>query len=70
MLPLRNTSNRAPRWIIPRNPVVDILLSLNIFGSETIFSWIPEGLLRLFFYRDLADIAPPLTKDGGPGLFT
>jgi hypothetical protein len=30
-------------------------------------SWIPEALLRLFFYRDLADLAPP---KGTRGLFT
>ena len=59
---------RSEKWIIPRNPVVDVLLSLNIFGSETIFSWIPENLLRLFFYRDLADLSPP--KNSGKGLFT
>lgn len=56
------------RWIIPRNPIVDILLSLNIFGSETIFSFIPETLLRVFFYRDLADLAPP--KGSNKGIFT
>jgi hypothetical protein len=37
---------------------------LNIFGEETMFSWIPEGLLRLLFYRDLADISPPPGKKG------
>lgn len=50
--------SRSEKWIIPRNLVVDVLLSLNIFGQETIFSWIPETLLRKFFYRDLEDIAP------------
>lgn len=53
--------SRSDKWIIPRNPVVDVLLSLNIFGQETLLSWIPETLLRRFFYRDLADLAP------GPG---
>jgi hypothetical protein len=48
--------------------VIDILLSLNIFGSETVLSWIPENLLRLFFYRDLSDLSPP--RDSGKGLFT
>jgi hypothetical protein len=37
---------------------------LNIFGGETPFSWIPETLLRLFFYRDLADLAPPANTKG------
>ena len=60
---------RSEKWIIPRNPAIDILLSLNILGSETIFSWIPENLLRLFFYRDLADLSPPRGKNGR-GLFT
>lgn len=56
--------SRSDKWIIPRNALVDMLLALNVFGEETVFSWIPEGLLRLFFYRDLKDLAP--TK----GLFT
>jgi hypothetical protein len=51
--------------IIPRNAFVDTLLAFNVFGQETIFSWIPETLLRLFFYRDLKDLAPP-----HQGLFT
>ncbi|WPH01928.1 baeyer-villiger monooxygenase [Acrodontium crateriforme] len=60
--------SRSEKWIIPRNPIIDMLLSLNIFGAETPLSFIPETLLRLFFYRDLADLAPP----GGStkGLFT
>ena len=59
---------RSEKWIILRNPVVDILLSLNILGSETILSWIPENILRLFFYRDLADLSPP--RNSGNGIFT
>lgn len=57
---------RSDKWIIPRNAIVDVILSLNIFGEETVFSWIPEKLLRRFFYRDLEDLAPPTSK----GLFT
>ena len=57
--------SRSDKWIIPRNPVVDVLLSFNIFGQETMMSWIPEALLRKFFYRDLEDIAPT-----NKGLFT
>jgi cation diffusion facilitator CzcD-associated flavoprotein CzcO len=56
---------RSDKWIIPRNPIIDILLSFNIFGAETPFSWIPETLLRKFFYRDLKDLAPT-----DKGLFT
>lgn len=56
---------RSDKWIIPRNPVVDVLLSFNIFGGETPFSFIPEWLLRKFFYRDLQDLAPT-----DKGLFT
>lgn len=59
--------SRSEKWIIPRTPLVDAILSLNVFGGETIFSWIPEGILRLFFYRDLRDMAPP---PGSKGLFT
>jgi hypothetical protein len=49
---------RSDKWIIPRNPIIDILFSLNIFGQETFLSWIPEMILRKFFYRDLRDLAP------------
>ncbi len=56
---------RSDKWIIPRNPVIDILLSFNVFGGETIFSWIPELLLKKLFYRDLEDLAP-----SDKGLFT
>jgi hypothetical protein len=50
--------SRSDKWIIPRNILVDVLLSLNIWGQETVFSWVPEALLRRFFYRDLEDLAP------------
>ncbi len=56
---------RSDKWIIPRNAFVDILLAFNILGQETVFSWIPESLLRVFFYRDLKDLAP-----ASGGLFT
>ncbi|CZT01098.1 related to ACB 4-hydroxyacetophenone monooxygenase [Rhynchosporium graminicola] len=56
---------RSDKWIIPRNPIVNVLLSFNIFGGETIFSWIPELLLKKLFYRDLEDLAP-----SDKGLFT
>ncbi|KAF2269081.1 FAD/NAD(P)-binding domain-containing protein [Lojkania enalia] len=63
-----NVLARSEKWIIPRNPLIDMLLALNIFGSETIFSWIPEDILRLFFYRDLYDISPP--RNSNKGIFT
>lgn len=50
--------SRSDKWIIPRNIIVDTLLSFNIFGQETFLSFIPEFLLRKLFYRDLQDIAP------------
>jgi hypothetical protein len=56
---------RSDKWIIPRNPIVDVLLSFNIFGGETFLSWIPELLLKKLFYRDLEDLAPT-----DKGLFT
>ncbi|KAI0132988.1 monooxygenase [Xylariales sp. AK1849] len=50
--------SRSDKWIIPRNPIINVLLSFNIWGQETALSWIPETLLRKFFYRDLQDLAP------------
>ncbi|KAJ5662615.1 uncharacterized protein N7477_010231 [Penicillium maclennaniae] len=54
--------SRSDKWIIPRNVLVQSLLAFNVFGQETSLSWIPESLLKKFFYRDLQDIAP--TDDG------
>lgn len=56
---------RSDKWIIPRNPIWNMLLAFNIFGQETTLSWIPETLLRKLFYRDLEDLAP-----ANKGIFT
>ncbi|KAK4184612.1 hypothetical protein QBC35DRAFT_505557 [Podospora australis] len=56
---------RSDKWIIPRNAFWNVLLAMNIFGQETLLSWIPEMLLRKVFYRDLEDLAP-----AKKGLFT
>jgi cation diffusion facilitator CzcD-associated flavoprotein CzcO len=58
--------SRSDKWIIPRNAIVDVALSWNLFGQETLFSWIPETLLRRFFYRDLQNLAP---EPGDKGIF-
>lgn len=50
--------SRSDKWIIPRNPIVNMLLAMNVFGQEIWLSWVPEMLLRKFFYRDLEDLAP------------
>ncbi|KAH7125821.1 hypothetical protein EDB81DRAFT_860533 [Dactylonectria macrodidyma] len=57
--------SRSDKWIIPRNLIVDVLLSYNILGQETIFSKIPEFLLRKLFYRDIENVAP-----ANKGIFT
>ena len=44
---------QSDKWILPRNVVVDSLLSMNITGYQNCLSFIPEWLLRHFFYRDL-----------------
>jgi len=62
---LTSVLSRSDKWIIPRNAIVDVLLAFNIFGQETALSWIPESILRIFFYRDLQDLAPTSS-----GLFT
>ncbi len=31
---------------------------------ETLLSWVPEFLLRVFFYRELSDLSPPVNKKG------
>ncbi|BGP05362.1 Baeyer-Villiger monooxygenase [Rhodotorula toruloides] len=49
---------RSDKWVIPRNTLVDILLSLQPFGREMPLSFIPEWLIRKFHYRDLQDLSP------------
>ncbi|EJD00301.1 FAD/NAD-binding domain-containing protein [Fomitiporia mediterranea MF3/22] len=50
---------RDDKWIIPRNVVFDTLLAMQPFGREMPLSFIVEGLLRKFHYKDLApDVAP------------
>ncbi|KAJ5982229.1 hypothetical protein N7451_012329 [Penicillium sp. IBT 35674x] len=56
---------RTNKWVIPRNPFIDGLLALNVFGEETSLGWVPEWLLKRFFYRDLQDLAP-----ANAGLYT
>lgn len=53
---------RSDKWVIPRFTVVDALLSLQPFGRQTYFSWIPELLLRKLHYRDLEEKMAPAHK--------
>ncbi|GAA5880809.1 hypothetical protein JCM1840_003289 [Sporobolomyces johnsonii] len=55
---------RSDKWIIPRNTVIDILLSLQPFGREMPLSFIPEFLIRKLHYRDLEDLSPPKEAKG------
>lgn len=50
--------SRSEKWVIPRNIFVQVLLASNIWGQEVALAWIPEWLLKKFFYRDLDDIVP------------
>ncbi|KZT31858.1 FAD/NAD(P)-binding domain-containing protein [Sistotremastrum suecicum HHB10207 ss-3] len=53
-----SVSVREDKWIIPRNVVVDTLLSMQPFGREMPLSFIPEWFLRKFHYRDLEELSP------------
>ncbi|EHA57838.1 hypothetical protein MGG_16410 [Pyricularia oryzae 70-15] len=57
--------SRSEKWIIPRNIVINTLLSWNVLGQDAFIGWLPEILLRRFFYRDLDSIAP-----SNKGIFT
>ena len=50
---------RSDKWIIPRQTLVNVLLSLEPFGRETIFARIPEFLLRKLHYRSLEEKMAP-----------
>lgn len=39
---------RDDKWIIPRNTVLDVILALKPYGTQTRLSWIPETLIRRF----------------------
>ncbi|GAA5884981.1 hypothetical protein JCM6882_007179 [Rhodosporidiobolus microsporus] len=49
---------RSDKWIIPRNTLFDILLSLQPFGREMPLSFIPEWIIRKFHYGSLEDLSP------------
>lgn len=51
---------RSDKWVIPRNFVVDCLLSLQPFGREMPFSFVPELFLKTFHYRDLTEKMAPV----------
>ncbi|GAA5831136.1 hypothetical protein JCM11251_005157 [Rhodosporidiobolus azoricus] len=50
---------RSDKWIIPRNTLFDILLSLQPFGREMPLSFIPEWIIRKFHYGSVEDLSPP-----------
>ncbi|TQB70391.1 hypothetical protein MPDQ_000605 [Monascus purpureus] len=50
--------SRTDKWIIPRNILVQTLVASNLWGEEGFVAWIPEWLLKKFFYRDLQDMVP------------
>lgn len=50
---------RSDKWIIPRFTLVDAALSLQPFGRQTWFTFIPEFLLRKLHYRDLEEKMAP-----------
>ena len=50
---------RSDKWFMPRNMVVDAVLSSQPFGRETYFSFIPEALLKWFHYRELSEKMAP-----------
>ena len=55
---------RGDKWIIPRNIIIDIALSLNPLGRQTPLSFIWEFLLRKLHYRSLEHMSP-----AGKGIF-
>lgn len=50
--------HKSEKWILPRNILIQRLFALNVFGRDSFLYWIPEILLRRYFYRDLQDLAP------------
>ncbi|EME43493.1 hypothetical protein DOTSEDRAFT_132257 [Dothistroma septosporum NZE10] len=50
---------RSERWFIPRHPTLNACLAGTIGDRFGILSYVLEFLLRLFFYKDLSDMAPP-----------
>ncbi|GAA5963752.1 hypothetical protein JCM3765_006839 [Sporobolomyces pararoseus] len=55
---------RSDKWVIPRNTIVDILLSLQPFGRQMPLSFIPEWFIRKFHYRDLEHLSPAKNAKG------
>ncbi|GAA5982633.1 hypothetical protein JCM5350_002128 [Sporobolomyces pararoseus] len=55
---------RSDKWVIPRNTIVDILLSLQPFGRQMPLSFIPEWFIRKLHYRDLEHLSPAKNAKG------
>jgi dimethylaniline monooxygenase (N-oxide forming) len=52
---------RTDKWIIPRETLADVALSLQPFGRQMPLSFIPQWLVKTFHYRSLSDLAPAKT---------
>jgi len=50
---------RSEKWFIPRNPVMNAALAGTIGDRWGILARILEFCIRLFFYRDMWEMAPP-----------
>lgn len=58
---------RSEKWFIPRNPVVNMALASTIGDKFGVLGWILEFMIRLFFYREFWDMAPP--SNGIDGIY-
>jgi len=52
-------STQSEKWFIPRNPVMNAALAGTIGDRWGILARILEFCIRLFFYRDMWEMAPP-----------
>ncbi|GAA5871132.1 hypothetical protein JCM16303_001701 [Sporobolomyces ruberrimus] len=55
---------RSDKWVIPRNTIVDVLLSLQPFGRQMPLSFIPEWFIRKLHYRNLEHLSPAKNAKG------
>lgn len=58
---------RSEKWFIPRNPMLNMALAGTIGDKYGILGWILEFIIRLFFYREFSEMAPP--SNGVDGLY-
>jgi hypothetical protein len=57
--------SQSEKWFLPRHATLNAALAATVGDRWGILAWIIEFLLRLFFYKELSEMAPPVNSEKG-----